>query len=95
MDREQLKALIRTAPGKLATLAEIEPELAAVEVHAAVLRAQCDSLRSDLRAIEDAKQQLAAQIAPVSTDTEPARESLDDVVEADKPKPTRAKRTNP
>lgn len=94
MDREQLKALIRTAPGKLATLEEIEPELAAVEAHAAILRAQCDGLRADLQAIEDAKQQLAPP-APASPDTEPVRESLDDVVQADKPKPTRAKRTNP
>lgn len=94
MDREQLKALIRTAPNKLATLEEIEPELAAVETHAAVLRAQCDSLRADLRAIEDAREQLAAHCA-LNLDTEPVRESLNDVVEADKPKPTRAKRTNP
>ena len=94
MDREQLKALIRTAPGKLATLDEVEPELAAVEAHAAVLRAQCDSLRADLRAIEDARQQLAAHSA-LNLDTEPAQESLDEGVEAHKPKPTRAKRTNP
>jgi len=94
MDCEQLKSLIRTAPTKQSTLEELEPELLAAEAHVLSLRAQCDSLLGALRAIEDARKQLKAN-STVIPNTEPARESPDDVVEADKLKPTRSKRTNP
>lgn len=85
MDREELKALIRTEPTKRATLAEVEPECLAAELHAATLRAKCDSLHGDLEDIEAAKRELAAIPLPQETG-EP---------ESDDPaaKPLKAKRT--
>lgn len=60
MDRDELKALIRTEPTKRDTLAAVESECLAAEAHAASLRAKCDSLFLDLKEIEQAKQKLAA-----------------------------------
>lgn len=80
MDRDELKALIRTEPTKRDTLAEVESECLAAEAHAASLRAKCDSLALDLEEIEDAKLQLAA-MAPETTgepaSDDPAADTLD------------------
>jgi hypothetical protein len=70
MDRDELRALIRTEPTKRATLAEVEPECVAAESHAASLRAKCDSLAADLEEIEDAKVKLAS-MSPETGEPEP------------------------
>lgn len=88
MDREELKALIRTEPTKRATLAAVEPECLAAESHAAALRGKCDSLLADLAEIEIAKQELA--VIP-ATKQETGESASDDPAA----KPLKAKRTNP
>lgn len=81
MDREELKALIRTEPTKRDTLATVETECIAAEAHAASLRVKCDSLKADLEEIEQAKAELAAMPSETTTgeptSDDPAADTLD------------------
>lgn len=83
MDRDELKALIRTEPTKQATLADLVPDLVAAESHAAALRDKHDSLVADLRDIESAKARLESLADDPSQETD--RESGGDVADADNP----------
>lgn len=81
MDRDELKALIRTEPTKRETFAAVETECLAAEAHAASLRAKCDSLALDLEEIEAAKLKLAAMPSQTTTgepaSDDPAADTLD------------------